>query len=234
LFRYFCTLIDTLKPEATKKMIQIETLTFNAFQENTYILYDETLEAVIIDPGCLSQAEKETLAQVIINKNLTIKYLLQTHAHLDHVFGSAFVKRKYGVSMLMHKNEVPILKAVETRAPAWGIKGYEPVEADGFLEEGDVVKFGNSILQVIFVPGHAPGHLAFINNDQKIIIGGDVLFKGSIGRYDFDGCSKDDLFISLKNKFMALPDDFTVYSGHGPTTTIGQERRSNPFLVGGH
>jgi hydroxyacylglutathione hydrolase len=211
-------------------MIQIETLTFNDFRENTHILHDETLEAVVIDAGCLSQTEKEQLAQRIADKNLTVKYLLLTHAHLDHVFGAAFVKRKYGVSMLMHKNEISILEAVAVRAPGWGVKNYEPVEADGFLDEGDVVKFGNSILRVIFVPGHAPGHLAFVNDDQKIIIGGDVLFKGSIGRYDFDGCNKEDLFASIKNKFMTLPDDFTVYAGHGSTTTIGHERRTNPFL----
>lgn len=211
-------------------MIHIHYFTFSPFAENTYILWDETKEAVIIDPGCLAQYEKEELADFVADNQLTVKQLLQTHTHLDHVFGSAFVKRKFGVKMLMHKNEIPVLDNVESRCQMWGVKGYEPVEADGFIDEGDVIKFGNSELEILFVPGHAPGHLAFVNHAQKFVIGGDVLFRGSVGRTDFPLCSYTDLMNSIKTKFMTLDDDYKVYAGHNDPTTIGLERRTNPFI----
>lgn len=212
-------------------MIQIQSFVFSPFQENTYVLFDETHEAVIIDPGCLMQAEKETLAQFITQNRLIVKALLQTHAHLDHVFGSAFVKRKYGVKMWMHKNELPILASVENRCQLWGIRGYEPVEADEFIDEGDIISFGNSQLEILFVPGHAPGHLAFLNHAQRFVIGGDVLFKGSVGRTDFPLCDHEALINSIQTKFMTLEDDYRVYAGHMDSTTIGHERRTNPFLT---
>jgi hydroxyacylglutathione hydrolase len=211
-------------------MIHIHYFTFSPFAENTYVLWDETKEAVIIDPGCLAQYEKEELADFIADNQLTVKHLLQTHTHLDHVFGSAFVKRKFGVKMLMHKNEISVLKDVESRCMMWGVKGYEPVEADGFIDEGDIIKFGNAELEILFVPGHAPGHLAFINHAQKFIIGGDVLFRGSVGRTDFPLCSHTDLMNSIKTKFMTLTDDYKVYPGHNEPTTIGLERRTNPYI----
>ena len=211
-------------------MIHIHYFTFSPFAENTYVLWDETKEAVIIDPGCLAQYEKEELADFIADNQLTVKHLLQTHTHLDHVFGSAFVKRKFGVKMLMHKNEIPVLENVESRCIMWGVKGYEPVEADGFIDEGDIIRFGNSELEILFVPGHAPGHLAFINHPQKFIIGGDVLFRGSVGRTDFPLCSHTDLMNSIKTKFMTLTDDYKVYPGHNDPTTIGLERRTNPYI----
>ena len=212
-------------------MIQIQSFVFSPFQENTYVLFDETHEAVIIDPGCLMQAEKETLAQFVTQNRLIVKALLQTHAHLDHVFGSAFVKRKYGVKMWMHKNELPILASVENRCQLWGIRGYEPVEADEFIDEGDIISFGNSQLEILFVPGHAPGHLAFVNHAQRFVIGGDVLFKGSIGRTDFPLCDHEALINSIQTKFMTLEDDYRLYAGHMDSTTIGYERRTNPFLT---
>ena len=211
-------------------MIQIHSFVFSPFSENTYVLWDETNEAVVIDPGCLTQQEKEELSSFISSKGLTVKTLLQTHAHIDHVCGSAFVKRKYGVKMLMHRNEIPVLDNVESRAKVWGIQGYEPVEADEFIDEKSVIKFGNSELSVLFVPGHAPGHLAFVNHAQKFVIGGDVLFRGSIGRTDFPLCNHADLLNSIRTQFFALPDDYTVYPGHNEPTTIGHEKRINPFL----
>lgn len=211
-------------------MIQITSFVFSPFSENTYVLYDETKEAVIIDPGCLMQSEKETLANFITEKGLKVTALLQTHAHLDHVFGSAFVKRKYGVKMYMHKKELPVLEAVESRCKLWGIPGFEPVEADAFLDEGDKVTFGQSSLDVVFVPGHAPGHIAFICHPQKFVIGGDVLFKGSVGRTDFPLCDHAALLNSIRTKFFTLDDDYQVYAGHMEPTTIGYERRYNPFL----
>ncbi len=213
-----------------RNMHLIKKFTFSPFSENSYVISDETKEAVIIDPGCLSQTEKEELHAYIQANNLKPVALLQTHAHLDHVFGSAFVKRKYGVKMYLHTNDLPILADVEIRCKTWGISGYEPVEADASLDEGDVFKFGNTKLEVVFVPGHAPGHIAFINREEKYIMGGDCLFKGSIGRTDLPFCNTEDLMNSIRTKFFTLPDDFTVYSGHMEETTIGVEKRTNPFF----
>lgn len=211
-------------------MPEVIAFTFSPFQENTYVVVDESKEAVIIDPGCLLQHEKEELANFVLANNLKIKYLLQTHTHLDHVFGSAFVKRKFGVKMWMHRADLPVLSDVETRCKLWGIRGYEPVEADEFLEEGDVIKFGTTELEVVYVPGHSPGHVAFINHADRYIIGGDCLFKRSIGRTDFPLCSFDDLQHSIQTKFYTLPDDYVVYAGHNEPTTIGDEKKYNPFV----
>ncbi len=208
---------------------QVISFTFSPFQENTYLLFDETKEAVIIDPGCLAQHEKEELAQFVEDNTLTVKALLQTHTHLDHVFGSAFVKRKFGVKMHMHEADLPILSDVETRCKTWGIKGYEPVEADAFLKEGEQFRFGNTTLEIVHVPGHAPGHIAFINTFDKYIISGDCLFKESVGRTDFPLCSHEQLIESIKSKFYTLPDDYIVYAGHMEPTTIGYEKKNNPF-----
>ena len=142
-------------------MLQVHSFVFSPFSENTYVVYDETNEAVIIDPGCLTQAEKTALSDFISSKNLTVKSLLQTHAHLDHVFGSAFVKRKYGVKMHLHKNELPILSEVENRCKIWGIPGYEPVEADIMIDEGDVISFGNSKLAIRFCVSTFLRHIFF-------------------------------------------------------------------------
>lgn len=208
----------------------IQKFVFSPLSENTYIVYDNSKEAVIIDPGCLAQAEKEVLKAFVLENGLKVKALLQTHAHLDHVFGSAYVKRTFNVKMYLHKADLPVLADVENRCKMWGIPGYEPVEADEYLEEGDVFDFGNTKFDIIHVPGHAPGHVAFINHNERYIIGGDCLFKGSIGRTDFPGCSHEDLVASVKNKFFTLPEDYIVYAGHMEETTIGQEKAHNPFF----
>jgi hydroxyacylglutathione hydrolase len=211
-------------------MISVKKFVFSPFSENTYILFDETKECVIIDAGCYTQAEKETLKSFIVSNNLKVISLLQTHAHLDHVFGAAYVKRNFNVKMYLHKLDIPILADVEKRCQTWEIEGYEPVEADEFIEEGDIIKFGNSQLEVIHVPGHAPGHVAFISHADKLIMGGDCLFKNSIGRTDFPLCSHTDLINSIKNKVFMLPDDYVVYAGHMDETTIGFEKKTNPYL----
>lgn len=209
----------------------IQSFTFSPFQENTYVVADDaTGEAVIIDPGCYEQAEKETLARFIEERKLTVKYLLLTHAHLDHVFGVAYVKRKFGVKAWLHDMEKVIYDDVPMRCAMYGLRGYEPAEVDEPLHEGDRITFGNTILEVIFVPGHAPGHVAFVNHAERYVIGGDVLFRGSVGRTDFPYCNHNDLMDSIKNKFFALPDDYTVYPGHMEPTTIGQEKKTNPYV----
>ncbi|WP_109832487.1 MBL fold metallo-hydrolase [Reichenbachiella versicolor] len=212
-------------------MIQIQNFVFNPFMENTYVLYDETNEAIIIDPGCYEDVEQRDLVEFIEDMNLKVVGLVNTHCHIDHVFGNAFISKKYNVGLQIHKEDEATLKSVEVYAPAYGFQGYHPVEAESFFEEGDQIKFGNSELDILFTPGHAPGHVVFFNKDQKICIGGDVLFDGSIGRTDLPGGDFDILIKSIHEKLFKLEDDVVVYPGHGGSTTIGKEKISNPFCA---
>lgn len=212
----------------------LKSFVFSPFQENTYIVADDvTGEAVIIDPGCYDQREKEELARFIEANNLTVKKLLLTHAHLDHVFGCAFVKRKYGVKLYLHELDLVIFNDVPNRMAMYGLRGYDPTDVDEYLHEGDQISVGSIKFDVVHVPGHAPGHVAFINHAEHYIIGGDVLFKGSVGRTDFPFCDHDALLNSIRTKFYTLPDDYTVYAGHMEPTTIGREKKSNPFVKTG-
>ena len=209
----------------------ITTFEFSPFHENTYVIADDaTREAVVIDPGCYEQVEKEALGQFITNNNLIVKQVLLTHAHLDHVFGVAYLKRKFGVKAYLHELDMVVYNDVPSRCALFGLRGYEHSTIDGFLAEGDSFQFGNVKLDVIFVPGHAPGHVAFVNHADRYVIGGDVLFRGSIGRTDFPYCNHADLIDSIRTQFFTLPDDYTVYPGHMESTTIGQEKRTNPFV----
>ena len=207
----------------------IKQFTFNPFGENSYVVYDETKECIIIDPGCYEKEEKDELAQFIEENNLKVVQLINTHCHIDHVLGNAFVKDTYKVKLIIHKEDVSTLKSNEVVAPMYGFQGYEATTEDEYLAEGDKVRFGNSVLDVLFVPGHAPGHIALVNVDEKICIGGDVLFQQSIGRTDLPGGDFDTLIDSIKSKLFTLPEDVTVYCGHGPSTNIGFEKQYNPF-----
>lgn len=210
-------------------MIKVKTFTFNPFIENTYVLYDETKECIIVDPGCYDEDEQDELKTFIEANQLKVTKLINTHCHVDHVLGNSFVKEHYKVSLFIHKIDQATLKSVKAYAPAYGFHKYQEAEADGFLDEGDVVEFGQSKLEIFFVPGHAPGHIALYNVEEKLCIGGDVLFKGSIGRTDLPGGNFDTLIDSIRRKMFTLPEDTTVYCGHGPTTTIGEEKWFNPF-----
>ncbi|MEK6782107.1 MAG: MBL fold metallo-hydrolase [Bacteroidota bacterium] len=212
-------------------MLFIKTFVFNPFSENTSVVYDESLEAVVIDPGCYEREENDELDSFINAKKLRVKYLLNTHCHIDHVLGNFHIKEKYKVPFLMHKKEEFILRAMKAYAPSYGFTNYSEVLPDQFLEEGEYVAFGNSKLKVLFVPGHAPGHIAFYNEKEKILIGGDVLFQGSVGRTDLPGGNHETLINSIHQKLFVLPDDVVVYPGHGDTTTLGEEKISNPFCA---
>ena len=210
--------------------MKVTCLTFNPFQENTYILHDDTNECVVIDPGCYEKQEREQLKSYIKENGLKVVRLLNTHCHIDHILGNKFVADTYNVGLEIHREDEQTLRAVPTYAPAYGFQMYEEVLPTAYLKEGDVVAFGKIELQVLFTPGHAPGHVVFYNGPEKICIGGDVLFQNSIGRTDLPGGNFDALISSIKSKLFALPDDVTVYPGHGPETTIGHERNNNPFL----
>jgi len=212
-------------------MLHIKTFVFNPFSENTYIAYDDSLVGVVIDPGCYEREEKEELDNFIKSKNVSIKYLLNTHAHIDHVLGNYHVKEKYKVPFLMHKKDESVLKAVKSYAPNYGFANYTEAAPDQFLEEGDEVVCGTSRFSVLFLPGHAPGHIGFYNEKEKILISGDVLFRSSIGRTDLPGGHHETLIKSIQQKLFVLPDDVVVYPGHGSTTTLGEEKRSNPYCA---
>lgn len=212
-------------------MLHIQEFVFNPFQENTYILYDETNEAAIVDPGCYEKSEQQELSEFILAKGLTVKMLLNTHCHIDHVLGNAFVKEKFKVALHLHRLDEPVLKAVSAYAPNYGFQQYQEASADNYLDEGNEIVIGHQKFQVLFVPGHSPGHVAFFHAEEKALIGGDVLFKNSVGRTDLPGGDTDTLIRSIHQKLFVLPDDTTVYPGHGPTTTIGEEKVSNPFCA---
>jgi hydroxyacylglutathione hydrolase len=212
-------------------MLRIKKFTFNPFGENTYVLFDDSKECVVIDPGCYEKAEQQELTAFIDSNQLVVKMLLNTHCHIDHVLGNAFVKRKFNVGLFINPIEEPLLRAVKSYASNYGFFQYEDSVADGFLTEKDVVVFGEQKLQILFVPGHSPGHIAFYDEASKILVGGDVLFENSIGRTDLPGGNFNTLINSIHEKFFTLPDDVTVYCGHGEETSIGFEKRTNPFCA---
>jgi glyoxylase-like metal-dependent hydrolase (beta-lactamase superfamily II) len=212
-------------------MLQLQSFVFNPLQENTYVLFDETKECVIIDPGCYEREEQYDLADFIETNQLKVVKLLNTHGHVDHVLGNAFVKETYKTKLYIHEQDAATLKAVKVYAPHYGFFQYQEAEPDIYLKEGEPVTFGNQSLDVLFVPGHAPGHIAFYHTASKTLIGGDVLFYNSIGRTDLPGGNYDTLINSIQQKFFTLPDEVTVYPGHGPETTIGYEKKTNPFCA---
>lgn len=212
-------------------MLQIHTLTFNPFQENTYLLYDETKECAIVDPGMYSSAEQETLVKTIEKLGLTPVLALQTHLHVDHVFGCSFVLEKYGLAPQAHAADEFFIENTQAYARQFGLNiDKNPPGLGGYLKEGDEVKFGNSTIKVIHVPGHSPGGVLFYNALSGILVSGDVLFQGSVGRSDLPGGNQHELIDGIHEKLMVLPDNVIAYPGHGPSTTIGFERTNNPYL----
>lgn len=212
-------------------MLQVKKFTFNPFAENTYVLFDDTKECVVIDPGCYEKREQQELVDFIESNNLIVKKLINTHCHIDHVLGNAFIKRKFNVQLHIHPIEEALLRAVSTYASNYGFFQYEDSIPDVFITENDTVDFGDQQLKILFVPGHSPGHIAFYDEVTKIVIGGDVLFENSIGRSDLPGGNFNTLINSIHEKFFTLPDDVTVYCGHGEETSIGFEKRTNPFCA---
>ena len=211
-------------------MLQVKSFTFNPFSENTYLLYDETRETIIVDPGCYDKNEQAELDDFIRENQLKPILLLNTHCHIDHVLGNAHVKAKYKVPLWIHNNEEQILRAVSSYASNYGFPNYQDSQADHFIKEGEEIKLGDTQLQSLFVPGHAPGHLVFYHKETKTCIGGDTLFQESIGRTDLPGGDHETLLQAIRTELFKLPNDVIVYPGHGPTTTIGFEKLNNPFV----
>ena len=211
--------------------MQIKKFTFNPFEENTYIVYDETSQCAIIDPGCYMPEEKEELLGFIAAQKLNPVLLLNTHCHVDHIFGNKLIYDTFGLKPQFHQLELRLLEDAGEYSKQWGIFLEPSPAAEKYLNEGDVISFGNVSLEILFTPGHSPGSLCFYHKQQKIIIGGDVLFQMSIGRYDLPGGDEQTLLNSIRAKLFTLPADVKVLPGHGPETTIGFEKMYNPFLV---
>lgn len=211
-------------------MIKVASFTFNPFSENTYVVHDETKQCVIIDPGCYDTAEQNELVNFLNENDLVPVKLLNTHCHLDHVLSNKFFAEKYQLGLEINELELPVLKNVLPVAHLYGVNAEESPLPSKFLTEADLVKFGNSTFSILFTPGHSPGSISFVNKEGKFVIAGDVLFYRSIGRSDLPGGDAATLINSIKTKLFTLPDDFQVYSGHGQATTIGFEKRNNPFV----
>jgi len=212
-------------------MISIKKFTFNPLQENTYVLYDETGDCIIIDAGCYFSYEKEELVSFIEESGLNPVKLVNTHCHFDHILGITFCRTKYKVPFYMHQDDEFLIERAAEQGDVFGVP-LEPVgPPDGLISEGEQVRFGNSWLETIHVPGHAPGSLVFYHPGQKFMLAGDVLFNGSIGRTDLPRGNYGQLIRNIRAKLLILPEDTVVYCGHGPETSIGAEKKSNPFLT---
>lgn len=211
-------------------MLSVHKFTFNPIQENTYVLYAENGDCCIIDPGCYFDGERNELVRFIASKNLKPVYLLNTHCHLDHVFGNKFVSDTWQLPLYLHETEKMVLSFAPKSADMYGLP-FENYNGEmKWLNPGDLIKIGDNELKVLFTPGHSPGSVSFYNEKDGYVISGDVLFSGSIGRTDLPGGDYDQLERSIKTELYTLPDETKVYSGHGGGTSIGFEKRNNPFV----
>lgn len=211
-------------------MLYLKSFVFNPFSENTYLVYDDKKNCLIIDPGCMETSEQDAISRFIESEGLKPVMLLNTHCHLDHIFGNQWIYNQYGLQLHLHQLDEPVLD----HAPASGLMFGLPVETYTgprcWLKEGDEVQLGEYRIQVMHLPGHSPGSVGFFEPTQKILISGDVLFQGSIGRTDLPGGHHATLLNTIREKLFVLPDDVTVYSGHGEPTNIGVEKATNPFF----
>ena len=211
-------------------MIHVASFTFNPFQENTYVLYDETKECIIIDPGCYTENERKRLKAFIEKEELKPVRLINTHCHLDHICGNAFIAATYDLILEAHEGEKVVLDSSVAHGQMYGFV-FEPSPAIGkYLKEGELIKFGNSSLSILYTPGHSPASITFYSQVDNFIIAGDVLFFMSIGRTDLPGGHHETLLNSIREQLFTLPDETIVYNGHGQSTKIGFEKVNNPFL----
>jgi glyoxylase-like metal-dependent hydrolase (beta-lactamase superfamily II) len=197
---------------------------------NTYVLYDETKEAVIIDCGVSNDREEKQLKEFIQSTELKLKYLLNTHLHFDHVLGSHFIYENYGLKPQYHEAEdaMPNLKM---QAGSFGLSlDYEPVKAGRFIQNGELIQFGNTTLKALLTPGHSPGSLSFYCEKDACVFTGDALFRHDIGRTDLWGGDEDTLINAIRNQLLTLPEDTKIYPGHGPASTVKEEKLQNPYI----
>lgn len=213
--------------------MKVKQFTFNFFAENTYVLYDDTKECVIIDPGCYHKEEKQELKSFIDDNGLKPVKLLNTHCHLDHIFGNKFIAETYSLDLYCHPKEVEwIAQAPQYSKAMYNIEVEPSPMPKYFLNDGDEVSFGTTTLKVLLAPGHSVGSIVFYNKESKTAIVGDVIFKQSVGRTDLPGGDANELAKSIKTKIYTLPNDTVLYPGHMDETTVGEEKMLNPFVRG--
>lgn len=212
-------------------MISIKKFTVNPLQENSFVVYDESSECIFVDPGFYFPEEREKVKRYILEHNLKPLFIANTHCHFDHILGVEFVRREYGIDFLTHRDDAFWVEAAIEQGEMFGFQIEAVGEPDAFLGENDLIEFGNSSLRVIHIPGHSPGHVVFYSEADKILLSGDIIFKGSIGRTDLPGGNFNQLVSGIHDKLFTLPADVNILCGHGPSTTIGFEKLSNPFLT---
>jgi hydroxyacylglutathione hydrolase len=212
-------------------MLKVKAFVFSPVQENTYVVYNEEKLCCVIDPGCYFSSERKELLSFIQDNGLTPKYLLNTHCHLDHVFGNKFIADTFHLLLHIHELETGVLAYAPVSGEQWNLPFEKYSDKLVYLAEGDVIRLGADELKVLFTPGHSPGHICFYAEADGFIVSGDVLFRGSIGRTDLPGGNFETLEKSIMDKLYVLPDNVTVYSGHGESTTIGYEKKHNAYVA---
>ncbi len=215
-------------------MISIKIFEFNPLMVNAFILFDETKECILIDPSCYEEHEKKELSEFIEENELRPVMILNTHAHFDHIMGNKYCREKYNIKIGLNENDLFLYKGSSDSAQLFGMSVDDQPNPDFYVNDKELIKFGNSEITAFLSPGHSPGSLVFGNTEQKIIISGDVLFRGSVGRTDLPGGNMSTLIESINKNLMILPDDTKVFPGHGPETNIGFERKMNPFINGAY
>ena len=210
--------------------MKLKTFTFNPFQTNCFVCHSNG-EAVIIDPSCYEEWETQELVSYIESQHLSVKHILLTHGHIDHIFGCTAMSKAFGKGFLIHRADSPLLIQAPMHAQLFGTSINELEPPEGYIEEGETITFGDVSWDIIHTPGHSPGSICFVDASNRVLISGDVLFYDSIGRTDLWQGSLPVLMHTIFNKLMVLDDDYTLYPGHGPVTTVGRERMQNPFLI---
>lgn len=212
-------------------MITVKKFVVNPLRENSYLLFDESGKAIFIDPGFFYDEEFDEVTSFVADNKLEPVGIFNTHCHFDHIFGVEFVRKTYNLDFTCHQGDEFLIQRSVAQASMFGIEMSEIGNPDKYIAEGDKIQFGNSFLQTLHIPGHSPGHVVFHSPENRILMAGDVLFQGSIGRTDLPGGDHETLINNIKEKLLILPSDTRVYSGHGPETTIGFEKQNNPFLT---
>ncbi|GHT02176.1 MBL fold hydrolase [Bacteroidia bacterium] len=210
--------------------MQIKLFEFNPVHVNTYLIYDETKEAAIIDCGAFTPEERERVKEYIQFHGLKLKQLLNTHLHFDHILGNHFIYDTYGLKPQYHESEES-MPGLRKQTVIFGLPvDYEPVSGDHFINDGDSIRFGNTTLKALLTPGHSPGSISYYCEADNCVFTGDALFRHDIGRTDLWGGNEETLISAIKNKLLTLPEDTEIYPGHGPASTVREEKQHNPYL----